>query len=149
MSTKWRVSVDGREIAPDGQPVSVEHVEPGVYSVLIGTRSFDVRVNHGHGEAWIGGRRFEVLIEDPRELSASASSGQAAGPRALVAPMPGKVVRLLAAEGDEVTAGQGLVVVEAMKMQNEMPAPKAGRLTAVRVSPGDSVAAGQVLATVE
>ena len=148
-ATKLKVTVDGSELALTDEPVSVELVEPGVYSVLVGLRSFDVRADSAHGEAWIAGRRLEVLVEDPRELSASASSGQAAGKRDLIAPMPGKVIRLLAAEGDEVLAGQGLVVVEAMKMQNEIPAPKAGRVNALRVTPGDSVAAGQVLATVE
>lgn len=150
-TTTLKVSVDGKEFALNAeQPaVSVELVEPGVYSVLVGRRSFDVRVDNGRGEAWISGRLYEVLVEDPRELSASASSGAAAGRRDLIAPMPGKVIRLLVAEGEGVTAGQGVIVVEAMKMQNEMPAPKAGRVTSLRVGPGDSVAAGQVLATVE
>jgi biotin carboxyl carrier protein len=63
--------------------------------------------------------------------------------------MPGRVIRVLVSEGDEVAAGQGIVVVEAMKMQNEMPSPKAGRVASVSVKPGDAVASGQVLAAVE
>jgi biotin carboxyl carrier protein len=63
--------------------------------------------------------------------------------------MPGKVVRILAAAGEEVAAGQGIVVVEAMKMQNEMKAPRAGRVIAITVRENDSVNAGAVLATIE
>ncbi|HSB13592.1 MAG TPA: acetyl-CoA carboxylase biotin carboxyl carrier protein subunit, partial [Bryobacteraceae bacterium] len=65
------------------------------------------------------------------------------------APMPGKVVRVLAAEGDLVEAGQGLLVVEAMKMQNEVKAPKAGRVAALAAREGGTVAAGDVLAVIE
>jgi biotin carboxyl carrier protein len=63
--------------------------------------------------------------------------------------MPGKVIRVLVEEGGEVTAGQGIVVVEAMKMQNEMPSPKAGRVVSIAVKAGDAVATGQVLAVIE
>jgi biotin carboxyl carrier protein len=63
--------------------------------------------------------------------------------------MPGRIVRVLAVQGDEVEAGQGIVVVEAMKMQNEMKAPRAGRVTSIAVKVGDSVNAGALLATVE
>lgn len=63
--------------------------------------------------------------------------------------MPGKVVRVLVAEGDMVEAGQGLVVVEAMKMQNEMKSPKAGRVIEVKAKPDSTVAAGQVLLVIE
>jgi biotin carboxyl carrier protein len=63
--------------------------------------------------------------------------------------MPGRVVRLLAAQGDEVKAHQGVVVIEAMKMQNELKSPKDGRIAELRVAPGDTVAAGDVLAVIE
>ncbi|MCC6538461.1 MAG: biotin/lipoyl-binding protein [Bryobacterales bacterium] len=145
-----RVRVDG-EIVPlpaHDAAHSVEHVESGVYSILIGGRSYEARLDRA-GRVWVGGRAYAVTVEDPRELSASANGAGAASRRELVAPMPGKVIRVLAAEGDEVQAGQGIVVVEAMKMQNEMPAPRAGRVTSLRVEAGQAVSAGQVLAVIE
>ncbi len=78
-----------------------------------------------------------------------AVAGGEGGPRAVRAPMPGRVVRVLAAEGDEVAEQQGVVVLEAMKMQNEMRSPKAGRIRRVAVQVGDTVAAGDLLALVE
>ena len=63
--------------------------------------------------------------------------------------MPGKVVRILVAAGDEVAAGQGIVVIEAMKMQNEMKAPRAGRVAAIQARENDSVVAGAVLAVID
>ena len=66
-----------------------------------------------------------------------------------MAPMPGKVVRLLCAAGDQVTAGQGVAVVEAMKMQNEVQSPKAGQVLELRVREGQTVNAGEVLAVIE
>lgn len=144
---KLRVLVDGEPVGLKNGEVSVEQVEPGVFSVLVGARSFEVSLDGG--TAWVDGRSFEVRVEDPRELSDASALGGSAGRRELRAPMPGRVIRVLVSEGDEVAAGQGIVVVEAMKMQNEMPSPKAGRVASVSVKPGDAVASGQVLAAVE
>lgn len=144
---KLRVLVDGEIVDLGNGEVSVETVEPGVFSVLLDGRSFEVIVDGG--TAWVRGQEFQVELQDPRELSDSAGADAATGRRELRAPMPGKVIRVLASEGEEVAAGQGIVVVEAMKMQNEMPSPKAGRVVALPVKPGDAVAAGQVLAAVE
>ncbi|HVV46038.1 MAG TPA: biotin/lipoyl-containing protein, partial [Bryobacteraceae bacterium] len=72
-----------------------------------------------------------------------------AGRASIAAAMPGKIVRILVSVGDEVAAGQGILVVEAMKMQNELKAPKDGRVTAIEVRENDSVNAGAVLATIE
>jgi len=144
---KMRVLVDGDPVEDVHDEVSIANVEPGVWSVLMDGRSVEVCVHDGN--AWIGGQAFEVEVYDPRELSDEAGSGGASGARTLLAPMPGKVIRVLVAEGDEVTAGQGIVVVEAMKMQNEMPSPKAGRVVSISVKAGDAVATGQVLAAVE
>lgn len=143
-----RVRVDGELVPLAAADHSVEQVEPGVYSILIHGRSYEARLD-GAGRVWIGGRAYAVAVEDPRELSASANGAGAASRRELVAPMPGKVIRVLVADGDEVQVGQGIVVVEAMKMQNEMPAPRAGRVTALRVEAGAAVSAGQVLAVIE
>jgi biotin carboxyl carrier protein len=99
---------------------------------------------------WIGGRRFGFEVEDPRSLQGRRGVGSGGeGPRAVKAPMPGRVVRVLVKAGDEVEEGQGLVVIEAMKMQNELKAPKAGRVARVMVEVSDTVGTGDVMAVVE
>ena len=98
----------------------------------------------------VDGRRVEFVVADPRSLAGRRGGGSGAeGPRAVKAPMPGRVVRVLVAVGDEVAELQGLVVLEAMKMQNELKAPKAGRVVKVGVSVGDTVEAGSLLVVVE
>jgi len=126
-------------------------VEPGVYSVLLEGRSYEARVEESNGSVivFIDGHRFEVEIRDPRRRSRHGGPPGGEGRLNVAAPMPGKVVRLLVAEGDSVTAGQGLLVVEAMKMQNEMKAPKAGRVVTLAARQGATVAAGEVLAVIE
>src|SRR5580700_11282501 len=91
-------------------------VEPGVYSVLTNGRSYEARVEHADGcvIVFIDGHRFEVEIRDPRRWMRHAGKQGAEGRANVVAPMPGKIVRLLVAAGDRVTAGQGLLVIEAM-----------------------------------
>jgi biotin carboxyl carrier protein len=121
---------------------SVIEVEPGVWSILIEGRSYDVRV--AGDEILIGPYRTTAQRWKPGS-GAAESHGRAV----LSAPMPGKVVRVLAAPGDEVAEGQGIVVVEAMKMQNEMKAPRAGRVVSITVAAGDTVTAGAPLATIE
>jgi biotin carboxyl carrier protein len=98
----------------------------------------------------IGGQRYGFAVEDPRSLQGRRGAGAGTeGPRPEKAPMPGRVVRLLAAVGDQVEEGQGVVVIEAMKMQNELKSPKAGRVVRVGASVGDTVASGDVLVVVE
>ncbi|HZT30388.1 MAG TPA: biotin/lipoyl-containing protein [Bryobacteraceae bacterium] len=128
-----------------------EQCEPGVYSILWEGRSYEARVEQGLEGlvVAIDGHRFEVRVHDPRRWSRGGSGGGVEGRQNLVAPMPGKVVRLLAAPGDPVERGQGVLVVEAMKMQNEMKAGKAGRVATIPVKEGDTVSAGEVLATIE
>lgn len=129
----------------------VEVPEPGVYSVLMDGRSYDARVEETPGGivvVVIDGYRFEMEVRDPRRwLRRSAGTGTE-GVQSIVAPMPGKVVRVLVSAGDEIQVGQGLVVVEAMKMQNEMKASRRGRVLAVSAREGATVAAGEVLATI-
>ncbi len=127
-------------------PPDIIEVEPGVYSVLLNGASYEVRVSGT--EASIGGHRYSVETVDPRQWKRTRTGVGAAGRAAITAPMPGRIVRVLVAEGDEVEAGQGIVVVEAMKMQNELKAPRAGRVTSLAVKAGDSVIAGAALATV-
>jgi biotin carboxyl carrier protein len=98
----------------------------------------------------INGQRIPFAIDDPRSLRARRGAGAGAdGPRPVKAPMPGRVVRILVAPGDEVVAQQGLIVIEAMKMQNELKSPKAGRIARVAAQVGDTVQLGDVLVVVE
>jgi len=128
---------------------------PGVYLLLAGGRVYECRVDHpGNNreaaEVAIGRDAYAVTLADPKRLrGAQASGAHAHGTSEIVAPMPGKVVRVLVEAGAEVEAGAGVVVVEAMKMQNEMKSPKAGKVTAVNVREGATVNAGDVLAVVE
>jgi biotin carboxyl carrier protein len=129
----------------------VEIAEPGVYSVLMNGRSYDARVEERADGliVVIDGYRFEIEVRDPRRWSRQAAGRGADGVQTITAPMPGKVVRILVAAGDSVEAGQGLMVVEAMKMQNEMKAPRAGKVRALAAQEGVTVSAGDVLITIE
>ena len=130
----------------------VEEPEPDVYSVLMDGRSYEARVESGtNGTVVVSieGHRFEIDVQDPRRYQRRDGRRGAEGVQKIVAPMPGKVVRVLVKAGETVEAGQGLLVMEAMKMQNEMRAPKAGRVLSVPAREGATVAAGAVLATIE
>jgi biotin carboxyl carrier protein len=135
----------------DSKLPEIVAVEPGVYSVLLEGRSYEARVEDCDGAVivFIDGHRFEIENRDPRRWSRRARRAGAEGRLNVAAPMPGKVVRLLVAEGDTVEAGQGLLVVEAMKMQNELKAAKAGRVVTLAARQGATVAAGEVLAVIE
>jgi biotin carboxyl carrier protein len=149
---KWLVAVDDRSIEIDSeQLVSVQEVEPGVYSVLLDGASYEIRlVETSPGlSAEANGRRFIVNVRDPRDASQSSNGAVGSGRQNVSAPMPGKVVRVLVQVGDGVEAGQGLVVVEAMKMQNEMKASRPGRVIEIRAQAGDTVSAGDTLAVLE
>lgn len=95
------------------------------------------------------GREYQVAILDLREWKKNRGrAAEAQGRQQVVAPMPGKIIRILVKTGDEVPAGQGLLVVEAMKMQNEIRAPKSGIVERLSVIEGQTVNAGQVVAVV-
>jgi biotin carboxyl carrier protein len=126
----------------------VRLLQRGVMSLLVEGRQYRC-VLDGDGVV-IDGRRFGFDVEDPRSLQGRRGAGAGAdGPRAVKAPMPGRVVRLLVNAGDEVEQGQGLVVIEAMKMQNELKSPKAGRVAKVGVGVEETVGAGDVLVVIE
>jgi biotin carboxyl carrier protein len=129
---------------------NVALAEPCVYSILLEGRVYDARIERRENLTIvvIDGYRFQIEVCDPRRWSRQPALGSQ-GVATLAAPMPGKVVRLLAAPGDAVAAGQGILVVEAMKMQNEMKAPRAGRVASLTAVEGAIVAAGEVLATIE
>ena len=127
---------------------SRESFSDGSSSVLIGGNAY--RVSPGApGECIVNGWPMPVELFDPRAFRARTASASAHGRAEISALMPGKVVQLLVSRGDSVEAGQGLLVVEAMKMQNEVKSPKAGRVAEVRAKPGAAVAAGEVLIVVE
>lgn len=101
-------------------------------------------------DVFVGANHYAVTIVDPKRLRGATGAGaHADGSARIVAPMPGKIVRVLAAKGSEVEAGAGIVVVEAMKMQNEMKSPKAGIVVAINVEVGATVNGGDVLAVIE
>jgi biotin carboxyl carrier protein len=138
--------------AGDEREAQVEVPEPGVYSVLLAGRSYEARVEErpdGGVVVVIDGYRFEIDVHDPRRWTRKSGGGGDAGVHAITAPMPGKVVRVLISPGDAVEPGQGLVVVEAMKMQNELKATRPGKVITVPAKEGATVAAGEVLATIE
>ena len=139
-------------LGSQGGAVSVVEVEPGTYSILLEGRSYEVRTGPlADGLTWvvIEGRRHQLDLRDPRNGRPGNGAASRAGQATLKAPMPGKVVRLLVAEGDTVEAGQGVAVVEAMKMQNEMKAPRAGVVRAIKTKEGSTVAAGEALLVIE
>ena len=141
----------------DGRAYELEAraVQAGVYLLVAGGRVYECRVDHPEkkreaAEVTVGGRAYAVTLADTKRLrSEAAAGGHAHGASEIVAPMPGKVVRVLVEAGAEVEAGAGVVVVEAMKMQNEMKSPKAGRVASLKVSEGATVNAGDVLAVIE
>lgn len=135
--------VDGRTMRVDARML-----EAGVMSLVVEGRQYRC-VLDGDG-VWIGNRRYGFTVDDPRSLQGRRGAGGGAeGPRAVKAPMPGRVVRVLVVVGDAVAEGQGVVVIEAMKMQNELKSPKAGRVARIGVAAGDTVGSGDVLAVVE
>ena len=149
-----RVNGNGYRFRIDGEScdADAELLEPDILSLLIGGKShrilFDPRPS---GQAVVlDERRIPYRVHDPRSLrSRSGGDDGESGARSIVASMPGRIVRILVAPEDRVEAQQGLIVVEAMKMQNELKAPRAGMVTRVAVIVGATVQAGQVLVVIE
>ena len=143
---RWSCRLDGRTLEVDAVLA-----RPDVLSLRIGSLAYEVKSERVANDLhlWVGSTRFAVEVRDPRSLRGRTRAGDNQGPRKVVAPMPGKVVRLLVSEGDEVESGRGVAVVEAMKMQNEIKSPKRGTVQKIVVSEGAAVNAGDVLAIVE
>jgi biotin carboxyl carrier protein len=138
----------------DGHPIHIDAIIPrrNVLSLLVDGRSYEIKREQTVTDLhlWVGNTRFAVELSDPRSLrSRHRASGDETGPRKIVAPMPGRIVRLLVAENSEVEAGQGVIVVEAMKMQNEIKSPKKGIVKTILAIPGAAVNPGDVLAIVD
>lgn len=142
----WSCRLDGREIEVDAVLA-----RPDVLSLRIGNQAYEVKCERVGGDLhlWVGSVRFAAEVRDPRSLRGRIRAMDDHGPKKLTAPMPGKIVRVLVSQGDEVEAGSGVLVVEAMKMQNEIKSPKKGTIQRILVSGGAAVNAGDVLAIVE
>jgi biotin carboxyl carrier protein len=143
----WICKVDGEEIEVDAELTARD-----ILSVLVGGKSYEIkreRSLQGELHMVIGSARYAVDVQDPRSLrTRRAVAGVDAGPQKVKAPMPGKIVRILVAEKDEVKAGQGIIVMEAMKMQNEMKSPKDGIVEKILAAEGSAVNAGDTLAII-
>jgi biotin carboxyl carrier protein len=126
---------------------AVSQPERNKYHVILDGRSYEART--GGDRMDIDGYECTVLVEDPRDAPAGDAISNASGRQSISAPMPGRVVRVLVSEGDAVEREQGIVVIEAMKMQNQLKAPKAGTILSVSAREGATVAAGEVLAIIE
>lgn len=144
----WQAKVGGESEAT----ADVAEVAPNVFSVLLSGRSHEIYVTPSSGgqlQLQTGGLEFLAEVIDPRSWRGRRhGSAEAEGRQQIVAPMPGKVVRFLVKAGDTVEAGQGLLVVEAMKMQNEIRSPKSGTVERVLIAEGQTVNAGEVLCVV-
>ena len=143
----WKCRLDGRVIDLDAVMARSD-----VLSLLVDGRSYEIKREQTESDLhlWVGSTRFAIELRDPRSLrSRRDGTGDASGPRKLVAPMPGRIVRVLVMEKSKVEAGQGIVVVEAMKMQNEIKSPKKGVVQKILAAQGATVNAGDVLAIVE
>lgn len=139
----------------DSQPVDADLIlaTPNAVSVLLNGTAFEFYVAAAPGGSYTlksGSHEFHAEVRDPRSWRGRKQGGlDAEGRQEIVAPMPGKVIRLLVKAGDQVETGQGLVVVEAMKMQNEIRSPKKGRIERLQAKEGQLVNAGDILAWVE
>src|SRR5580698_4587425 len=143
---RWHCQLDGREVEVDAVLA-----RPDVLSLRIGNRAYEVKCERVAGEIhlWVGSARFAAEVRDPRSLRGRVREIDDRGPKKLMAPMPGKIVRVLVSPGDLIEAGAGVLVVEAMKMQNEIKSPKKGTIQKIMFGEGAAVNAGDVLAIVE
>ncbi|MEO7971305.1 MAG: biotin/lipoyl-containing protein [bacterium] len=135
--------------------IELRRLQDGEYLLVNGTNVYKCRVEVEHGSnnsfaVVLGGTSYDITLADPKRLSSARSSaGHHHGSAEIVSPMPGKIVRVLVKAGASVEAGAGIIVVEAMKMQNEMKAPKAGVVVSIHAEAGATVNAGDVLAVIE
>jgi len=141
------------EVAVDGSSYAVEfvEVEPGLHALLCADgRTFAVASQGDGRNKWrisLGDREFRVHLRDPLEREVASRAAAVSGPQEVRAPIPGKVVSITVAPGDVIAAGAPLVVLEAMKMQNQICAEGAGTVESIAVTPGMTVDGGQLLVT--
>ena len=165
---RLNAEIDGEKVAlevrREGRRVSAEvggrryelearGLGAGEYLLVHEGRVYECRAGaggRGPVRVAVGAREYEVTLTDPKHLRGTAAGAGEQGGRAQIkAPMHGKVVRVLVEAGQAVEAGQPVVVVEAMKMQNELKSPKAGTVAELRAEAGSTVNAGDVLAVIE
>lgn len=146
LEERWSCRLDGREVEVDAVLA-----RPNVLSLRIGNQAYEIKSERVANEwhLWVGSRRFAVETRDPRSLRGRSRVSDDHGPKKVIAPMPGKVVRLLVRAGDPVELGTGIAVVEAMKMQNEIKSPKKGTVAKLLAGENAAVNAGDVLAIIE
>jgi biotin carboxyl carrier protein len=144
---RWKISMDDQFIDADAAEIG-----PNIISLLLAGQSYEVHIVQtpdGQLKIQNGLQEFTAEVSDPRAWRGRKHRAlEAEGRQQVIAPMPGKVVRLLVQAGDRVEAGQGLLVVEAMKMQNEIRSPKSGVVERLLVKEGQPVNAGEVLSIV-
>jgi biotin carboxyl carrier protein len=147
-ANRWQIVLDGA--ATDADAIEIA---PGIFSILLNGESHEIRVApNPDGTLTIqdGPREFKAEVADPRAWRGRKHGAvEAEGRQHIVAPMPGKVIRLLVKPGDKVEAGQGLLVVEAMKMQNEVKSPKTGTVEKLLAKESQPVNAGDILAWID
>lgn len=143
----WQCRLDGRNIE-----MNAVLARRDVLSILIDGKAYEIKreTTAADTHLWVGSVRYLAELRDPRSLRGRKGAGaDDKGPKKILAPMPGKVVRMLVDQGQPVEAGQSILVVEAMKMQNEIKSPKKGMLQKIVAIEGGNVNAGDVLAIVE
>jgi biotin carboxyl carrier protein len=144
---RWKITLDGEPV--DADPVELDS---NTLSLLLDGQSYEIRVSpsvDGALKLQTGLQEFTAEVADPRAWRGRRHGAvEAEGRQEVVAPMPGKVIRVLVEVGDKVEAGQGLLVVEAMKMQNEIRSPKGGTVERLHVKEGQPVNAGDALCIV-
>ena len=142
---QWMIRIDGQEVEADAHLV-----RPGVLSLLIEGKSHRIVLDDSLAEPalHLNAQRIAWEAGDPRSLKQRRRHARADGPVTLKASMPGRVVRVLVERGESVAAHQAVLVIEAMKMQNELKSPRDGRVAEIRVMPGDTVASGAILAII-
>lgn len=145
-----RVKIDDKEYEAD-----IVQVEQGVYSILIGGRSFNIELIPGEQpktysvNTYLNAYQAEVVDAETKYRHSRQKGTQLEGEKVIVSPMPGKVVKITCQLGDEVVPGQTLIIVSAMKMESEFKARAAGRVADIRVSEGDTVEGKQILIVIE
>jgi len=145
--TGWQCRLNDRDVKIDAVLARRD-----VLSVLIGGKAYEIKreLTAAETHLWVGSVRYLAELRDPRSLRGRKGTGaDDKGPKKVLASMPGKVVRMLVHQGQPVEAGQSILVVEAMKMQNEIKSPKKGTVQKIVAIEGANVNAGDVLAVVE
>jgi biotin carboxyl carrier protein len=147
--TRWTGKIDGQPFDVDAVPTARD-----IISIVEGEgKAYEVkreRALNGELHMLVGSSRYPCEVQDPRSLRTRRAAGDSTeGPQKIIAPMPGKVVLIIVPQGEAVEAGKGVLVVEAMKMQNELKSPKAGKVQKLFAQEGATVKAGDTLAIIE